>query len=791
MAEETEQMIGFSDVWSRRFVVWIAGMNPAGAEPSEWAVVILAPRVMASVDEKVAALRALKGDLAKFIGEMNAGPILIRLAWHDSGTFDQRISSWPECGGVIGSIRFEPELSYGANAGLAKAVNYLKPFAEKYPSVSWADLIQMASAVAVEVMGGPEIEMKYGRVAATGPEACVDGASREGFAGNAGLPDAMPPFGSGATEPAQHLRDVFTKKMGFTDQEIVAISGAHTVGRVFKDRSGACPFGYTNPTKFTNSEAIARHDGNSGIGMAGGGSWATKWLKFDNEYYNRTADGDLVWIPTDECLNTDPTFSLSENDRHEQQHGCEVTLPSPPNSLVSMTRSNTCQNQVLTRNVFFSCSSQSSPSIRYTSLLQRWRKPEQQSNEHFVDIADKNEKNDDVLEENNSKIYVKTINKKTISICYYDSMKAAVILEEVERRTAIPRDMTRLTHKGKDINEKKSMKDNNIDTNETIEMSMRLLGGMEVNEQMDTHETDEDREKKRKLDEGKEGKATKPSEDIAHLRKDIMEALKKTDEKMECYSRKNEEKMIDFSKKADDLMERFMFMTNSVGTQIQGMNSSIVKLHETNEKMKEEGESKFNKIDERFKDMEKRMMDLDMKHKNRSDDERNGNVTANQGETVIAGLHKETTESEVVDTLKEMIKEIGMDYEKVKLVCPAKPITHAFVYFENDSESNKFIRSANMLKKELKGRKIRITRSMEAEERFYNKRIGYVKNCINKKHGVPLHSISLNWNTKHVTIKGQIVAKTCQDGSLKFSKYQDVEDEVDELMQKWQTKNSS
>ena len=37
--EETEQMIWYSDVWSRRFVVWIAGMNPAGAEPSEWAVV--------------------------------------------------------------------------------------------------------------------------------------------------------------------------------------------------------------------------------------------------------------------------------------------------------------------------------------------------------------------------------------------------------------------------------------------------------------------------------------------------------------------------------------------------------------------------------------------------------------------------------------------------------------------------------------------------------------------------------------------------------------------------------
>ena len=48
-----------------------------------------------------------------------------------------------------------------------------------------------------------------------------------------------------------------------------------------------------------------------------------------------------------------------------------------------------------------------------------------------------------------------------------------------------------------------------------------------------------------------------------------------------------------------------MMITNTVGTQIQGMNSSIVKLHETNEKMKEEGENKFNKIDERFMDMGK------------------------------------------------------------------------------------------------------------------------------------------------------------------------------------------
>ena len=60
--------------------------------------------------------------------------------------------------------------------------------------------------------------------------------------------------------------------------------------------------------------------------------------------------------------------------------------------------------------------------------------------------------------------------------------------------------------------------------------------------------------------------------------------------------------------------------------------------------------------------------------------------------------------------------------------------------------------------------------------------MGYVKYCI------PLSLISLNWTAKHVSVKGQIVVKTCQSGSLKFSKYQDVEDEVEEQMLKWRTK---
>ena len=79
-----------------------------------------------------------------------------------------------------------------------------------------------------------------------------------------------------------------------------------------------------------------------------------------------------------------------------------------------------------------------------------------------------------------------------------------------------------------------------------------------------------------------------------------------------------------------------------------------------------------------------------------------------------------------------------MDFGSARIECPAKPITHAFIHFMNDGDRNKFIRSANMLKKELRGRKVKITRSMDAAERFHNKRMGYVKYCIHTRHNILL-----------------------------------------------------
>ena len=49
----------------------------------------------------------------------------------------------------------------------------------------------------------------------------------------------------------------------------------------------------------------------------------------------------------------------------------------------------------------------------------------------------------------------------------------------------------------------------------------------------------------------------------------------------------------------------------------------------------------------------------------------------------------------------------------------------------------------------------------------------------------------MNWTLKHVSVKGQIVVKICQSGSLKYIKYQDIETEVEGQMEKWQSKKSS
>ena len=70
---------------------------------------------LTSPTENMANFAALKDDVLALLAEKPCGPILIRLSWHDAGTFCSQTNT----GGPRGAQRFpEGESQWGANAGL-------------------------------------------------------------------------------------------------------------------------------------------------------------------------------------------------------------------------------------------------------------------------------------------------------------------------------------------------------------------------------------------------------------------------------------------------------------------------------------------------------------------------------------------------------------------------------------------------------------------------------------------------------------------------------------------------
>ena len=65
-------------------------------------------------------------------------------------------------------------------------------------------------------------------------------------------------------------------------------------------------------------------------------------------------------------------------------------------------------------------------------------------------------------------------------------------------------------------------------------------------------------------------------------------------------------------------------------------------------------------------------------------------------------VHDDTTEQEVQNSLKYTTFAIGMSTEQIQIKCLAKPITHAFLQFTDNDERDKFVRSANILKKDFR-----------------------------------------------------------------------------------------
>lgn len=140
-------------------------------------------------------------------------------------------------------------------------------------------------------MGGPTIEFMGGRSDAVSESACPP----EGRLPNAQAGDAPADTEKTAEATAAHVRAIFYR-MGFNDQEIVALLGAHAMGRCHVEASGYWGPWTRAPTTFSNDyfTQLLEND------------WTLK--NWDGPEQYETAEGDIMMLPADMVLVQDLDF---------------------------------------------------------------------------------------------------------------------------------------------------------------------------------------------------------------------------------------------------------------------------------------------------------------------------------------------------------------------------------------------------------------------------------------------------------------------------------------------------
>lgn len=140
------------------------------------------------------------------LSDGSLAPVLIRLAWHASGTYDKEDNTG---GSNYATMRFKPEAEHGANNGLVRCVlsflsiyqpadphqatarEHMEKIKKEFPWISYGDLWTLGGVVAVQESGGPTVPWRPGRIDGFEHHVTPDGR----------LPDA--------SKAEDHLRFIF------------------------------------------------------------------------------------------------------------------------------------------------------------------------------------------------------------------------------------------------------------------------------------------------------------------------------------------------------------------------------------------------------------------------------------------------------------------------------------------------------------------------------------------------------------------------------------------------------
>ncbi|MGI9244261.1 MAG: catalase/peroxidase HPI, partial [Verrucomicrobiales bacterium] len=262
------------------------------------------------------------------------GPLMIRLAWHSSGTY--RIHDG-RGGASDGTIRFAPLNSWPDNGNLDKARRLLWPIKQKYGNkISWADLMILTGNVALESMGFKTFGFAGGRADVWeaqedvywGPESEWLGQKRFSddnvlnnplAAVQMGLIYVNPEGPGGDPDPiaaGKRIRETFGRMAMSPEETVALIAGGHTFGKAHgagpADNVGPEPegapleeqgLGWKNKFGKGNAEDTIT-SGLEGAWTSAPAQWSHMYLSnlfaYDWELVKSPA-GAQQWVPKDDA----------------------------------------------------------------------------------------------------------------------------------------------------------------------------------------------------------------------------------------------------------------------------------------------------------------------------------------------------------------------------------------------------------------------------------------------------------------------------------------------------------
>jgi catalase-peroxidase len=278
------------------------------------------------------------------------GPMFIRMAWHDAGTY--RIHDG-RGGAGSGTQRFAPLNSWPDNANLDKARRLLWSVKQKYGrKISWADLMILAGNCALESMGFKTFGFGGGREDVWEPEEDIYWGPEdtwlgdERYSGDRKLADPLgavqmgliyvnPEGPNGNPDPiaaARDVRETFAR-MAMNDRETVAlIAGGHTVGKTH---------GAADANQYVGREPEGAPIEQQGLGWkntfgSGKGDdtitsgleviWTTEPTKWDSGFFEnlfgyeweltKSPAGAYQWRPTDRAADDTVPDAHDPSKRH-------------------------------------------------------------------------------------------------------------------------------------------------------------------------------------------------------------------------------------------------------------------------------------------------------------------------------------------------------------------------------------------------------------------------------------------------------------------------------------------